>query len=314
MKISVIMPAFNAEKFIARAIRSVIAQTFSDFEVIVIDDGSVDSTREIAEGFAKQDKRIHVLHEENRGTARARNNGLDIAQGLYVSFLDADDCWEPEFLVSTFERAQETDAKFIYSWAEEQFTDGERKFIGDVRQIEGKMDSYLHESGEYRQPFHTCSVLISRDIIENNNIRFPEGIKYSEDTAFFLQVLSVTKAVCVPRCLVYYCRNDNSTMASEWKASEWAGTVEIFERIGPFVAEHYPKGWSAFCTMRAFRAYRFILDCLKRGFISEAETYIVRWHDWLDDFSKGDGRIQDRIKCMVMMQGGVICLKLLGRI
>jgi glycosyltransferase involved in cell wall biosynthesis len=93
-KVSVIIPAYNAEKFLERAIRSVLAQAFDDYEIIVVDDGSTDKTAEVASSF----KEVHLFHQERSRQAAARNRGIKEAQGSYIAFLDADDEWLPDKL------------------------------------------------------------------------------------------------------------------------------------------------------------------------------------------------------------------------
>ena len=98
--VSVILPAYNAEKYIADSIKSVISQSFTDWELLIVDDGSTDSTPRLCDGFASSDPRIRVFHRHNAGVSAARNFGLDSAQGEYITFLDADDILHPEFLSS----------------------------------------------------------------------------------------------------------------------------------------------------------------------------------------------------------------------
>ena len=93
---SVIIPAYNAEKFIARAVKSVLDQNYSDFELIILDDGSTDGTKAQIEQFA--DNRIRYIYEENGGVSAARNKGIIESKGQYICFLDADDEWKPEHL------------------------------------------------------------------------------------------------------------------------------------------------------------------------------------------------------------------------
>ena len=96
--VSVIMPAYNVEPYIGDAISSALAQTFTDFELIVVDDGSKDATADVAKGFARQDRRVQLVQQANRGLAGARNSALRAARGEFFALLDSDDVWEPEFL------------------------------------------------------------------------------------------------------------------------------------------------------------------------------------------------------------------------
>ena len=94
--ISVIMPLFNKEEYIKRAIISIVNQTFSDFEVLIINDGSTDKSKHIAQQYI--DRRFKIITQKNQGVAEARNTGIKMASAKHIAFLDADDCWHPEFL------------------------------------------------------------------------------------------------------------------------------------------------------------------------------------------------------------------------
>ena len=96
--VSIVMPAYNVEPYVGDAIRSALAQTYGDFELIVVDDGSKDGTAEIVRDLARQDRRIHLVQQLNRGLAGARNSALRASRGEFFALLDSDDLWEPEFL------------------------------------------------------------------------------------------------------------------------------------------------------------------------------------------------------------------------
>ena len=113
--VSVIMPAYNAERFIEEAIRSVITQTVTDWELLVLDDGSTDDTAQIARKLAEEDSRIRFLpNKSNMGVARTRNRGFDLCRGQYVALLDSDDIWLPEKLEKQLVLAQTTGADVVY--------------------------------------------------------------------------------------------------------------------------------------------------------------------------------------------------------
>lgn len=114
--ITVIMPAYNADRFIADAIRSVQAQTHSNWELLILDDGSKDRTCAVALDFAQQDDRICLLkNEKNMGVARTRNRGFDLCRGSFVALLDADDVWHADKLEKQLRRLVESGADFAYS-------------------------------------------------------------------------------------------------------------------------------------------------------------------------------------------------------
>lgn len=109
MKLSIIVPVYNVEPYLRRCVDSILNQTFSDFELILVDDGSPDSCGAICDDYAARDRRIKVIHKANGGVSYARNEGLDIAQGEYIGFVDSDDYIHPkmyEILVGVIEREQ----------------------------------------------------------------------------------------------------------------------------------------------------------------------------------------------------------------
>ncbi len=108
--ISVIIPIYDVEKYLRRAVDSVLTQTYENLEIILVDDGSPDGCPAICDEYASKDARIRVIHKQNGGLSDARNAGLDIARGEYITFLDSDDYWAPFFLEVLYEELQKTDA------------------------------------------------------------------------------------------------------------------------------------------------------------------------------------------------------------
>lgn len=126
--ITVITPAFNAERFIAEAIESVLSQTLVNFQYLIVDDGSTDATATIAQEYAAKDARVSVLsNRQNNGLSHARNEGLERANGRYIAFLDADDVWEPTFLARTLEEIDRSDIGAVFCWSQ--------NFGADVRSV-----------------------------------------------------------------------------------------------------------------------------------------------------------------------------------
>ena len=104
--ISVIIPIYNTERLLPKCIESVLAQTLSDIEIILIDDGSTDESGKICDSYACKDKRIHVTHIPNHGVSHARNKGIELSQGKYIHFMDSDDRMEPEMLSELYRLIQ----------------------------------------------------------------------------------------------------------------------------------------------------------------------------------------------------------------
>ena len=107
------MPVYKVEEYVGKAIESILAQTFTEFEFLIVDDGTPDRSGEICDRYAKKDHRIRVIHKENGGAPSARNTAIDIAQGKYVYFLDSDDWAEPQMLADMYELAEKHQAQLV---------------------------------------------------------------------------------------------------------------------------------------------------------------------------------------------------------
>jgi glycosyltransferase involved in cell wall biosynthesis len=114
-QVSIITPCYNGEKYIGETIESVIAQTYSDWEMIIVDDGSKDKSAEVVQEFVERDSRITLVQQANAGSAAARNNGIRRAEGRYIALLDADDLWDSNFLEEQLKLMKEKDATCVYS-------------------------------------------------------------------------------------------------------------------------------------------------------------------------------------------------------
>lgn len=126
--ISIVMPAYNAEKYIKAAVDSVLNQSFSDFELIVADDGSTDDTGAIIKGY--NDPRIKYLYQKNAGASKARNLGIINSRGKYVAFLDADDVWMPfKLMKQVYKFAQNPELGLVYGWVRSIYPDGRLKYV-----------------------------------------------------------------------------------------------------------------------------------------------------------------------------------------
>lgn len=220
--VSVIVPVYNVEKYIHRCVDSILVQTFTDFELILVDDGSPDNCPSICDDYAVQDGRVKVLHLQNGGVSRARNAGLDVATGIYIAFCDSDDWWEPQLL----ERAVEIMKEGKWDWVSYCF-----QRVGDLNRIikiqhpAGKWNflnwedrlSYLFSNFlQCRSGWEVWTRLFRNELIENNKIRFCETChNFAEDLGFCVKYLLCANSVTsIEDCLYNYYLRDNSMMAS----------------------------------------------------------------------------------------------------
>ena len=176
--ISVIVPIYNAEKTLRKCVDSLLAQTFQDFEILLIDDGSPDQCGAICDEYAKQDSRVRVIHQENQGVSAARQCGMDNAQGEYTIHADPDDWVEPNMLEELYKKAKEDDADMVICDFYENTYKGQ-KYVKqqpsslDRKIVQKELFTHLHGS--------CCNKLIRLDSFQKNGVRFPDGISFCED-------------------------------------------------------------------------------------------------------------------------------------
>ena len=177
-KISVIVPVYKAEAYLHRCVDSLLAQTFQDFEVLLIDDGSPDRSGEICDEYARKDSRVRVFHKENGGVSSARQYGMDHAQGEYTIHADPDDWVEPTMLEELYRKAKEEDADMVICdfYYEKQ---------GKTKEEKQKPSSLEHTTvlSELFYNLHGSSwnKLIRRRCFEKSNIKYPLELSYCED-------------------------------------------------------------------------------------------------------------------------------------
>ena len=140
--ISVIIPVYNTEKYLEQCLDSVAAQTYSNLEIILVDDGSTDGSGKICDLFAARDERVKVIHKENGGVSEARNAGIGISTGRYISFIDSDDFMYPDLIRKLYERITETSADLCICGRDLRDTDGNVVWVDRVDDIEGPVSAY----------------------------------------------------------------------------------------------------------------------------------------------------------------------------
>ena len=190
--ISVIIPVYNVEKYLAECVNSVLAQTYTDWEIILVDDGATDSSGAICDEYAAKDPRILVIHRENGGLSAARNTGLKAARGEYVYFLDSDDYIEPHSLEQLADTARRERADVVFFdgyvfFDECEDDDSVSRYIRKdtyPRQNGRKILLQLLENGEYRTAVPL--MIFRKDYLLENNLWFLEGVIHEDELFTFL--------------------------------------------------------------------------------------------------------------------------------
>lgn len=207
--ISVIVPVYNTEKYLDQCIQSILSQTYTDFELLLIDDGSTDTSGVICDRYAEQDSRVRVFHKANGGVSSARNMGLDNARGEWICFVDSDDWVDVAMYKEMYTRAMSENADIVYcdicmvfhtssrEWKAADYNSSKKVFL----------NNYIASTWT-----SLCNLLVKRTLFDVNQIRNPEGFPFAEDYHVSTRLMFFADKICyVPKPLYYYNRINESS-------------------------------------------------------------------------------------------------------
>ncbi len=278
--VSVVMPAYNVAPYIGEAIGSVLAQSFTDFELLVVDDGSTDDSRAIAEEYARQDRRIRVLRKPNGGISSARNLGLQAASGAFIAILDSDDVWLPDFLrtqVAILEAQLGIDIVTANAWFLGSRLDGQparpwpdTRPAPDLAQMLADEEAVFVMSVFRRKVYETIG-------------EFDEALRTNEDYDYWLRA-----AVAGFRFhrndtpLGRYRRRDDSISANELRMVR--GILRVFEKLRPALLERPMELAILDHQLVRFETERLTAEvrhALQNGDAAAASPHLAALHDRL---------------------------------
>lgn len=219
--ISIIIPVYNVEKYLSKCLDSILAQTYTNLEIILVDDGSTDNSGKICDEYAKRYKRIKVLRQKNYGVSYARNMGLKVAKGYFVSFMDSDDMLYTDTYLQSIKVIQQYNVELV-KW---KFSSHKplNAFLGKDVKLLAKNMSKLCMENILDNSVSNC--LFRKDIITNNKIIFNSGIKQGEDLLFLINYLSYVKK-CYLINRVYYRYTQRYDSATKNYNSNYINDIE----------------------------------------------------------------------------------------
>lgn len=282
--ISVIVPVYKAEEYLYRCVNSLLGQTFSDFEVILVDDGSPDNSGAICDEYALKDKRVRVIHQPNAGVSMARQKGLDNARGEYVIHADPDDWVEPDMLKELYAKAKEEDADMVIC---DFYGHYGKKVVYECQQPSAlDHDTVLCEL--FQQLHGSCwNKLVRRACYNKFKINFPVGVSFCEDLLINSTLLRHNiKVAYLPNAFYHYdcCINSNSLVRKKTYATfeKDKRLILLFEKAlsGSVVGEKAKSHMSYLLLLRAFEGHFFS----SREYRRQCRSYIqysFDTHDFL---------------------------------
>ena len=231
--ISIIVPIYNTNEYLQRCIDSILRQSYTNFELLLIDDGSTDGSGTMCEDYAKIDPRIKVFHKENGGQGSARNYALDIVNGEYVAFVDSDDWIERDMYQLLYNNIFQYDADISTC----RNDTGVATYKDRIVVFENNTIMNEHLRGHCGTGQSPCDKLYKACLFDK--VRFSERRAY-EDAATIYRVLSLAKKVVHEEIVLYhYCRRENSTMTQPFSAIKYE-VISVYDEMLQFYAEKYP--------------------------------------------------------------------------
>ena len=238
--VSIIIPVYNVQDYLARCVDSVLTQTYTDLEIILVDDGSIDISGDICDEYALHDARVRVIHKENGGLSDARNAGLDVARGNYVAFIDADDYVHPSFVELLLKTINETGAQIAVStWQELKDGDKPRKVKTKRPRCTILTQEEAISSVFYQKKLNhsACSRIFETQLF--NNLRFPEGMLYEDLAIIYPLLCKVEKVALINTPMYYYMHRQGSIITT--MSLRRTHVLDHIERIEEQVTDEAPQ-------------------------------------------------------------------------
>lgn len=311
--ISVIIPVYNVEKYLGRCLDSIIGQTYVKLEIILVDDGSTDSSGQICEKYRDKDSRIQVIHQKNKGLAGARNTGIDIARGKYIFFIDSDDFVDITTLERLLSLINKTDADMAvgqYSLYFESKEAAQTQYMGSYKiysasEALSRLNDWRNE--ETTSLITAWGTLYKRKLFED--IRYPEG-KWHEDEFVTHRLISKAKKICMSEDSFYFYRQHEESFMSKIDSHSQIKHIVLFDALqerADFFSKNYPQlldgavhhilreansFYDIFCKERCWRKDSQIKQAVK-DIVSRYRKYYFKYWSLLN--------IKDKIS------GGIFC-------
>lgn len=255
--ISVIVPVYNVEKYIKKGIESLLAQSYQNIEIILVDDGSPDNSPAILDQYTKKDSRIKVLHQKNQGVSTARNNGIKISNGEYILFVDGDDYVGKDYVEFFYKLISQKSADIAVNY--DHFSALNSSHNHHEKEEVESPDQIIEDIYLGKMNVAVWNKMYKKSFLEKNNIRFNPKIWYGEGMLFNIECLSSTKKIAVGSRKVYYqVYNQNSAMRSFNMESNLCG-IRSLELQKKYLDKKNKK---------LIRAWEYHLRCFNRSILT----------------------------------------------
>lgn len=229
---------YNAEKYVGKCLNSLLNQTYKDLEIIIVNDGSKDNSQAVCEEFAKKDKRMRLITTENRGAGSARNTGIEVAKGEYISFIDSDDYVCADYYERLLHMMKQTDADIAIGRYQRISEHDEMQFIntGEVKEctnMEELLVLYGEDEDKYINAVLVTNKLFKRELFEDS-VRFPIR-RLIDDEFIIYKLIYKSKKIAYTNDVMYaYVQSDSSVMRTNFKEQRVHDTIDIYDEVYNF--------------------------------------------------------------------------------
>lgn len=290
MKVSFIIPVYNVEKFLPQCVDSILLQTYTDFEVLLVDDGSPDNSGKVCDAYAQKDLRVRVIHKPNGGLSDARNAGMAAARGEWIAFVDSDDFWVDKTNLSNLMKVAESNQNcdFIGFNCSYYYEDSHSfvKWVSYNDRLSysiNKNEAMCSLVSSGTMPMSACLKLISRKSVENMNLSFIKGI-HAEDIPWFIDLLDGSNNCMFVNQYIYAYRQDREGSITN------SGGEKSFNNLFSIIKNELAKidsrkfSEDAKDALRSFLAYEYCILLAMLGSLDKSiqkerrkELYAYKW-------------------------------------
>ena len=239
IKVSVVMPVYNAEKYLAKSIESMLGQTLKEIELILVNDGSKDKSLKICEEYKSKDNRVNVIDKKNEGACIARNTGIEKAKGKYIQLVDADDYIENNMLEEQYELAEKTNAevvmcgmKFDIHQKNEQVVTSESHYKDMVLNSQEEIKTIFMDLFDNLLFNYTHNKLYNAEFLKSNNLKFIEWLPIDQDTNFNIDIFKeLNKLTISTKSYYHYVKTFEETIVTRYHANKFKVRTFRYDRL-----------------------------------------------------------------------------------
>ena len=304
IKISVIVPVFNIAPYITKCIESLQRQTFTDMEIILVDDGSTDESGKICDDFSKKDARIIVIHKENEGLSSARNAGIDVARGKYLGFVDGDDWVDETMYQELYDLAESEHAQIVSCGYQGVYDEGvventkETNSVTVFNNRDALKQFFLREITE-----SVCDKLFLKELF--SDLKFLVG-EINEDTVMVANLLMRSQKTVLSERKLYFYRKREGSITKSGYSKRFRVVDKHIKQIAVLTNKRYPELKSYMAYFFGVHYYCLLLSILKdpngKQFQKDYQYYLRQFQKFFGAFMKwGTGKQKDRILAILLV-------------